>query len=96
MSEPNGNHPDSERGDPVLEDDAVLVYPPCCHGARVLLPIGEAVPGATLRVVCPECGEAWSVAFAADDQAETALRSVWTEAKPDPGEDVEGERDGQS
>lgn len=78
MSEPNGNHPDSGRADPVPGGDAYLVYTPC-HGHPVFLPIDEAVPGARLGVVCPHSGEAWLVELVADGQAESGLRPVWTD-----------------
>ncbi len=85
MSESNDHHPDSGRIEPVLEGDAQLVFTPC-HGHRVLLPVGQAVPGAKLEVICPEGGEAWLVDLVTDDQAKSGLRALWT----DPEEQVEG------
>jgi len=61
------------------------VFLPCCHGARVLIPIGEAVPGARPLLICPHCGQEWLLELVADDEAECGLRAVWT----DP---AEGER----
>ncbi len=85
MGEPNGKHPDSDRVEAVPEGDAILVCTPC-HGHRVLFPIDEAVAGARLDVICLVGAEVWLVDLVADGQAETGLRPVWTQAKPEAGQ----------
>jgi hypothetical protein len=54
-----------------------------CHGARVLFPPDQAVPGKTLRAVCPRDGIEWLLKLVADEAVEGGLRAVW--ANPEPG-----------
>ncbi|MGH8886425.1 MAG: hypothetical protein ACRDYX_14870 [Egibacteraceae bacterium] len=80
MSEQRGNRPDAARVERV--EGAVVVLTPC-HGARVLCPPDEAVPGKALYVVCPRDGIEWHLELVADDHVESGLRAVWTD--PEPG-----------
>ncbi len=89
MSEAAGKHPNSERVGTVPEGDAVVVCTPC-HGARVFLPLDEAVPGMVLDPVCPRDGRKWLLELVADDYVESGLRPVWTDPKRDSEDEVEG------
>lgn len=79
MSEPKGMHPDSRRVEFAPEGDGVYVFTPC-DGARVFLPLEQAVPGARLRTVCPQDGLPWLLELVADDEAECGVRPAWTGA----------------
>jgi len=57
----------------------VVVFPPCCEGARVFVPLDEALPPANSQLVCPIRGHAWLVELVADETAECGLRPVWAD-----------------
>jgi len=61
------------------EGDGVVVFPPCCEGARVFVPLDEALPPANSQLVCPIRGHAWLVELVADETAECGLRPVWAD-----------------
>jgi len=79
MSEPDGRNPDSDRVEFTVSHDGVYLSTPC-HGVRVFFPVEDAVAGATLNSLCPRDGQEWLVELVADEEAESGLRAVWTEA----------------
>ena len=66
------------------EGDGVVVFPPCCEGARVFVPLDEALPPANSQLVCPIRGHDWLVELVADETTQCGLRPVWTDREP-PG-----------